>query len=94
MSGERVVVKLEPVKGKNHTLDHEFSIYMKLSKGVGIPRTRFFTTEAGFDAMVIERLGPSLDDLFVECDFRFSLKTVLLLASQLVSNILNAITWD
>ena len=43
--------------------------------------------EAGFDALVIERLGPNLDDLFAQRDFRFLLKTVLLLASQLVSNI-------
>lgn len=78
-------MKLESVKGKNHTLYHEYSVYMKLFKGIGIPRTHWFGTEAGFDAMVIERLGPSLDDLFYQCHFRFSLKTVLLLATQLVS---------
>lgn len=59
---------------------------MKLSKGIGIPRALWFGTESGFDALVIERLGPSLDDLFVQHNLRFSLKTVLLLASQLVSS--------
>jgi len=53
-----------------------------------------FGTEAGFNAMVIERLGPSLYDLFVQCHFRFSLKTVLLLAGRLVSNVFNAVTWS
>ena len=65
---------------------------MKLSRGTGIPRTHWFGTEAGFDAMVIERLGPSIDDLFIQRNFRFSLKTVLLLAGQLVVNIFNAVT--
>ena len=83
---EPVIVKLEPVKGKTETLDHEFQVYKNLRKGIGIPRIHWFGMEAGLDAMVLECLGPSLDKLFARCNFRFSLNTVLLLASQLVSN--------
>jgi hypothetical protein len=85
LSEETLVIKLEPMEGKVHTLDHEVHVYMKLSGGVGIPRVRWFGMEAGFTAMAVDRLGPSLEDLFVLCHFRFTMRTVLLLAGQLVN---------
>ena len=52
---------------------------------VGIPSIKWCGAEGDYNVMVMELLGPSLEDLFNFCSRQFGLKTVLLLADQLVS---------
>ena len=52
---------------------------------MGIPTIKWCGTEGDYNVLVMELLGPSLEDLFNFCERKFSLKTVLLLADQLVS---------
>ena len=84
VAGKEVAIKLESVKAKHPQLEYESKVYKTLAGGVGVPFVRWFGTECDYNAMVIDLLGPSLEDLFNFCNRKFSLKTVLLLADQLV----------
>ncbi|KAF2208479.1 hypothetical protein CERZMDRAFT_48987 [Cercospora zeae-maydis SCOH1-5] len=87
ISGEEIAIKLESVKAKHPQLEYEARVYKSIAGGVGIPFVRWFGTECDYNAMVMDLLGPSLEDLFNFCSRKFSLKTVLLLADQLISRI-------
>lgn len=51
----------------------------------GVPHLKWFGVESDYNVMVIDLLGPSLEDLFNYCNRKFTLKSVLMLADQLVS---------
>ena len=85
--GEEVAIKLESVKTKHPQLLYESKLYKILSGGVGIPTMRWYGVEGEYNVMVMDLLGPSLEDLFNFCSRKFSLKTVLMLADQLLTRV-------
>lgn len=50
----------------------------------GIPAVKWFGSEGDYNVLVIDLLGPSLEDLFNYCGKKFSLKSVLMLADQML----------
>ncbi|THU57530.1 hypothetical protein C4D60_Mb03t04490 [Musa balbisiana] len=86
-SGEEVAIKLESVKSKHPQLHYESKLYLLLQGGTGIPHLKWFGVEGDYNVMVIDLLGPSLEDLFNYCTRRFSLKTVLMLADQMINRV-------
>ncbi|KNZ62131.1 uncharacterized protein VP01_130g9 [Puccinia sorghi] len=89
-TGEQVAIKLESVKAAFSLLAHEAQVYRCVGNGlVGIPYAslRWFGVQHGYNALVLDLLGPSLEDLFNLCGRRFSLKTVLLLSEQLLCRV-------
>ncbi|KAF8737647.1 hypothetical protein AX14_012529 [Amanita brunnescens Koide BX004] len=87
VAGKEVAIKLEPAVTKNSLLKQESKIYKTLMGGTGVPWIMWSGKKGDFNVLVIDLLGPSLEDLFKMCNRRFSLKTVLLLADQLISRI-------
>ena len=79
-TGEEVAVKLEPAKSKFQQLYYEAKLYKIFNGAVGLPKMHHFGAEGDYNVMVIDLLGPSLEDLFEYCRRKFTLKTVLMLA--------------
>lgn len=84
---EIVAVKIENSKTKHPQLLYEAKLYNILQGGSGIPGTKWAGVDGDDNILIIDLLGPSLEDLFVYCGRKFSLKTVLMLADQMITRI-------
>ncbi|TQD92275.1 hypothetical protein C1H46_022157 [Malus baccata] len=84
---EIVAVKIENSKTKHPQLLYEAKLYKILQGGSGIPNIKWSGINGEDNVLVLDLLGPSLEDLFVYCGRKFSLKTVLMLADQMITRI-------
>ena len=82
-----VAVKLEPVKTKFPQLLYETKLYKLFAGGNGIPKIYWYGTEGDYNVMVMELLGPSLEDLVKHCENKLSLKSTLMIADQMLQRI-------
>lgn len=82
-------VKMESSKTKHPQLLYEAKLYSALQGGSGIPGIKWSGVDSDENVLVLDLLGPSLEDLFIYCGRKFSLKTVLMLADQMVSENVN-----
>jgi len=54
---------------------------------IGLPEVYFYGRVNDYNVMIMQILGPALSDLFTKCDKQFSLKTVLMVAPQMITRI-------
>lgn len=89
-TGENVAIKLEHVRTRHPQLNYEVRMYRILCYGggaVGIPKMYYSGVEGDYNALVMDLLGSSMEDMFCYCSRHFSLKTTLMIADQLLSRI-------
>eukprot|EP01084_Bolivina_argentea_P198981 340561_1 len=86
-TGHKVAVKLEKVNRRHPQLQDESYVYKHMKHSIGVPYVYFYGQEEEYFVLVMDLLGPSLEDLFNYCGRCFSLKTILLLAQQMLDRI-------
>lgn len=85
-------VKFEEINAKHNQLYSECRIYLWLHSestvlGHAIPNVQFYGVEGNRNVMVMDLLGPSLEELFCECGKKFSMKTLLMLVDQMIKRV-------
>jgi len=89
-TGDHVAIKLEPINTRRPQLQYEFRVYHAINNNghaTGIPQVRYYGVEGEFNVMVMDVLGPSLEDVLTLCGRQLSLKSVLMLADQVISRL-------
>lgn len=84
--GGYVAVKVED-RTKAQRVYNEYKIYKFLHKSdfnIGLPKIYDYLQSPDYNIMIMQLLGPSLEDLFNKYNRKFQLQTVFLLADQLI----------
>ena len=87
-TNEDIAIKLEKISCKHPHLEQECKVLRFLNSSpkrkTGVPKLIWFGTEGDYKAMVMELLGPNLEEIFTLCNRKFSLDTILQITNQIV----------
>jgi len=83
---EMVAIKIEN-KSQQSRLELEMKLYKDLEKHRGVPCIKWYGKILQNYILIMDYLGPNLDDLFEFCSNKFSLKTVIMIALQILNRI-------
>lgn len=56
----------------------------KVKENIGFPEVFYCSNEGDYNIMVMEKLAPDLEELFNICKRKFSVKTVCMIAIQVL----------
>lgn len=79
----KVAIKMERQNCASPQVLFEAGLYSEIGSVRGIPKVHWAGPQGDYTTMILDVLGPSLDDLFHYCKRRFSLKTLLMLSDQM-----------
>ncbi|CAO3595614.1 unnamed protein product [Absidia cylindrospora] len=89
LNNQSVAIKFEPRKSDAPQLRDEYRTYKILAGLQGVAAAYYYGQEGLHNILVIDLLGPSLEDLFDMCGRKFSIKTVAMLAKQMLYRVEN-----
>ncbi|KAH7823467.1 putative Casein kinase [Monocercomonoides exilis] len=84
---EEVAVKIERDTAPQPQLAMEAKLYQLLRSCLGFPKLYYYGEENGYRCLVMELLGPSIEEVYARCGRIFCLKTVLMLADQAITRL-------
>ena len=85
---EPVAIKREDLgTGKSPQLVYETQVLKSLNGALGFPKPLGFWKGNGYQALAMTLLGMNLEDIFHRCSRSFTVKTVLMLADQMISRV-------
>ena len=92
-TGEKVAIKIQNNDSisefNKNMLKHEYRVYQTLGKWVGIPEIYdyFEDSKGKYQAMTMQLLGSSLECIYEKHHRNFSIKTILMMAIQMIQRI-------
>ncbi|KIK31364.1 hypothetical protein PISMIDRAFT_57120, partial [Pisolithus microcarpus 441] len=89
LTNKDFTVKLSPANDMASVLHCEYEILCKLQGIVSLPHVISCGNEGGYSAMILECLGPSLDELFDSCCRSFSNYMITVIGWQLLQRLEN-----
>lgn len=81
-----VAIKIEENK-KTSRLEYEYNMYKELENEIGFPKIYQYKNYKKQSIFIMDYLGPTLEDLFDFCGKKFSLKTTIMIAIQVLNRI-------
>ena len=86
-TGQKVAIKKESAQSQYPQLQIEAKVYSILEGGMGIPRVHMKSSFRNYNIMVMDLLGPSLEDMLNYCGRKFSVKTTMMLGIELITRL-------
>lgn len=86
-TGELVAIKREDDASRWSYLQQEAAVYARLRDTVGFPNLQWFGRQGNATVLVLPYLGRSLHQLLAECGGTFTVKTVLMIAYQILDRL-------